>query len=73
MKTNICATLHSTNTELSDSSQRGASCRELKFNTSVRLALCKEIAYKTGALLCCVDMSGAQNKIEFPALAITRS
>lgn len=35
--------------------------------------LWKKIAQKAGALLCCVDMSRAQNKIEFPALAIAGS
>jgi len=37
IKTNICAALHSMNRGLSDSSQRGASHRELEFNTGVRL------------------------------------
>ena len=36
-------------------------------------ALLKKIARRAGALLCCVDMSRAQNKIEFPALAIAGS
>lgn len=35
--------------------------------------LLKKIARIAGALLCCVDMSRAQNKTEFPALAIAGS
>lgn len=33
----------------------------------------KKIVQEAGSLLCCVDMSAAQNKIEFPALAIASS